>query len=75
MAVDVLLCDFHPQTGWRVRRAEVANAARIAVVHRNGSKLLQIPVIRTERPGRFCNPKTRALEYVRAIAARPVTRA
>ena len=31
-------------------------------------KLLRIPVIRTVRPGHFCNPKKLAIEFVRDLS-------
>ena len=62
--VDVLLCDFHPSTGWRVKGVSKSDYRNVGSI-----KLLRIPVIRTSRPGHFCNPKRLALEFVRSNRA------
>ena len=63
--VDVLLCDFHPSTGWRVKGVSKSDHRRVGIFKFGSIKLLRIPVIRTSRPGHFCNPKKLVLEYVR----------
>ena len=64
--VDVLLCDFHPVTGWRVRGVSKSDYKTVGIFKFGSIKLLRIPVTRTVRPGRFCNPAALAVEFVRA---------
>jgi hypothetical protein len=64
--VDVLLCDFDPLIGWRVRAVSKSDSKRVDIFKFGSIKLLRIPVIRVVKPGRFCNPKTCVLEFVRS---------
>jgi hypothetical protein len=64
--IEVLLCSFCPKSGWRVKGVARADSDRIAVVVVDGRKLLQIPVAKAVKGGRFCNPRKLAVEYVRA---------
>ena len=64
--VDVLLCDFHPSTGWRVKGVSKSVHYNVGIFKFGSIKLLRIPVTRTVRPGRFCNPAALAVEFVRA---------
>ena len=67
--VDVLLCDFHPSTGWRVKGVSKSDYRNVGIFKFGSIKLLRIPVIRTSKPGHFCNPKRLALEFVRSNRA------
>lgn len=67
----LLLCDFTPTVGWRVREKVSwgsANSIRV-VTDVHAKKYLVIPVKETRlsntKRGQFCNPKTIVLEYVR----------
>lgn len=64
--VDVLLCDFDPLMGWRVRAVSRSDSERVGIFKLGSIKLLRIPVIRTVKPGRFCNPRTEVLNFVRS---------
>jgi hypothetical protein len=63
--VDVLLCDFHPVTGWRVRGVSKSDYKTVGIFKFGSIKLLRIPVTRTVRPGHFCNPVKLTIEFVR----------
>ena len=69
--VNVLLCDFHPSTGWRVKGVSKSDHRRVGIFKFGSIKLLRIPVIRTSRPGHFCNPAKLAVEFVRNQHAHP----
>jgi hypothetical protein len=63
--VDVLLCDFDPLMGWRVRAVSKSDSKRVGIFKFGSIKLLRIPVIQAVKPGRFCNPKRLVLEFIR----------
>lgn len=73
--VDVLLCDFHPSTGWRVKGVSKSDYRNVGIFKFGSIKLLKVPVIRTSKPGHFCNPKRLALEFIRNQTCSPTTTA
>ena len=60
-----LYCTFAQNTGWRVFGCTDDTDTKVQVVVFNGRKCLSIPAESKTARGKFCNPKKRALEFVR----------
>ena len=56
--VPVALCEYHQQTGWRVRGLSHSDRSSVRVVHIGSLKLLRLPLShRVPKPGHFTNPR------------------
>lgn len=60
-----LYCSYCPIVGWRVRAVTEHALPKVRVVQHKGMKLMRIPSIPLVKNGRFLNPKTNALSWVK----------
>lgn len=62
-----LYCSYCPIVGWRVRAITDHAIPKVQVVIYNGIKLMRIPSSSLVKRGRFLNPKTNALNWVKEL--------